>query len=470
VNGKPHRPWLSVITGGESMVSHAGGALLVETARRSGLAKELVTRLGPWRLPLAVHDPGKIVLDLAVAVALGGDAAGDVALLRAQSSVFGLVASDPTVSRLVARLAEDADGAVAAISAARAAARERVWGLAGAPLQDGTVVMDLDATLVDAHSEKQDTSRTWKKGFGFHPLLGFVDYGSGGGGGEPVGEVLRPGKAGSNTAADHVVVVDTALAQIPEHLRRPDAAGRVAVLVRTDGAGATKAFAKHLAAAGIEFSLGANLGYFGIHAALALLPPAAWTPAYQARKPRAAEHGVQIEPRDGAWVAELTGLVDLSAWPAGTRLILRKERPHPGAQLRTTDIDGMRITGFLTNTATGQLPDLELRHRRHARVEDRIRTGKDTGLRNLPYHDTAPNRVWLAIAALAQDLLAWCARLALPAPAASYEPKRLRLRILTVAGRIVTTARRRILKIDPTWPWAEVITTAHARLCALPVP
>jgi DDE family transposase len=312
-----------------------------------------------------------------------------------------------------------------------------VWGLAGAPLQDGTVVMDLDATLVDAHSEKQDTSRTWKKGFGFHPLLGFVDYGSGGGGGEPVGEVLRPGKAGSNTAADHVVVVDTALAQIPEHLRRPDAAGRVAVLVRTDGAGATKAFAKHLAAAGIEFSLGANLGYFGIHAALALLPPAAWTPAYQARKPRAAEHGVQIEPRDGAWVAELTGLVDLSAWPAGTRLILRKERPHPGAQLRTTDIDGMRITGFLTNTATGQLPDLELRHRRHARVEDRIRTGKDTGLRNLPYHDTAPNRVWLAIAALAQDLLAWCARLALPAPAASYEPKRLRLRILTVAGRIV---------------------------------
>ena len=116
---------------------------------------------------------------------------------------------------------------------------------------------------------------------------------------------------------------------------------------------------------------------FDIHTALAQLPPAAWTPAYQARKPRAGQSGPRIELRDGAWVAELTGLVDLSAWPAGTRLILRKERPHPGAQLRITDHDGMRVTGFLTNTAPGgpgrQLADLELRHRRHARVEDRIR-------------------------------------------------------------------------------------------------
>jgi Transposase DDE domain group 1 len=183
---------------------------------------------------------------------------------------------------------------------------------------------------------------------------------------------------------------------------------------------------------------------------------------------------VQIEPRDGAWVAEVTGLVDLSAWPPGTRLILRKERPHPGAQLRITDADGLRVTGFLTNTTPGgparQLADLELRHRRHARVEDRIRAGKDSGLRNLPFHDLAQNRLWLAVAALAADLLAWCARLALPATAATYEPKRLRLRILAVAGRIVRTARRRILHIDPHWPWADVIIGAHARLCALPIP
>lgn len=467
------RPWLSVIAGGESLVSHAGGVLLVETARRSGLSGQLTRLLGRWRKPLATHDPGKIVADLAVAVALGGDAACDIAVLRAQPGVFGPVASDPTVSRLITTLATDADAAVAAISAARAAARERVWNVAGAPLQAGRVVIDLDATLLDAHSEKQDATRTWKKGFGFHPLLSFVDHGTASGG-EPVAELLRPGKAGSNTAADHVVVLDAALAQLPAAHRARDETGRVPVLVRTDAAGATKDFGAHLDAQGVEFSVGASFAHLDVHAALAHLPTAAWTPAYQARRPRAAETGVQIEPRDGAWVAEVTGLIPLPGWPPGTRLILRKERPHPGAQLRITDAEGLRITGFLTNAARGgpaaQLADLELRHRRHARVEDRIRAAKDTGLRNLPFHDTDQNRVWVAVAALAADLLAWCARLALPDSAAGYEPKRLRLRILATAGRLVRTARRRVLHIDATWPWAETITTAHARLCALPVP
>jgi hypothetical protein len=473
VKHKDLRPWLSVIAGGESLVSHAGGVLLVETSRRSGLSQGLSRRLGPWRLPLATHDPGKIVADLAIAVAMGGDAAADVAVLRAQPAVFGSVASDPTVSRLISRLADEADDVLAAIAAARAAAREHVWSIVGAPVQDGRVVIDLDATLVTAHSEKQDATRTWKKGFGFHPLLGFVDHG-GPTGGEPVGELLRPGKAGSNTAADHVVVLDAALAQLPAALRARDEAGRVAVLVRTDAAGATKEFAAHLAEQGVEFSVGASFAHLDVATALAQLPEQAWTPAYQARKPRAAEHGMQIEPRDGAWVAEATGLVALRGWPAGTRLILRKERPHPGAQLRITDADGLRITGLLTNTAHGgpgrQLADLELRHRRHARVEDRIRAAKDTGLRNLPFHDTDQNRIWLAITALAQDLLAWCARLALPTTVAGYEPKRLRLRILATAGRLVRTARRRVLHVDSSWPWAETITTAHARLRALPVP
>jgi hypothetical protein len=248
----------------------------------------------------------------------------------------------------------------------------------------------------------------------------------------------------------------------------------VQVLVRTDAAGATREFAAHLHRTGVEFSVGASFAHLDIGPALALLPKAAWTSAYQARKPRAGEDGVQIEPRDGAWVAEVTGCVDLTGWPAGTRLILRKERPHPGAQLRTTDADGMRITGFLTNTPPGgpgrQLADLELRHRRHARVEDRIRAAKDTGLRNLPFHHADQNRIWVAISALAADLLAWCARLALPTTATLYEPKRLRLRILAVAGRIVRSARRRVLHIDPAWPWADTITTAHGRLAALPAP
>jgi hypothetical protein len=208
-----------VIVGGESLVWHAGGSLLVHTARAAGLSRELSARLGLWRRPLAIHDPGKIVLDLAVAVALGGDCTADVAVLRAQPGVFGLVASDPTVSRLVATLAADVDAALGAIGSARAVARERVWGWAGAPVQDGTVVIDLDATLVIAHSEKESATRTWKssenkRGFRFHPLWAFADHGSEGTE-EPLAVLLRPGNAGSNTAADHLMVIREALRQLP---------------------------------------------------------------------------------------------------------------------------------------------------------------------------------------------------------------------------------------------------------------
>ena len=358
------------------------GSLLVATARGAELSRERSARLGPWRRPLAIYDPGKIVLDVVVAVALGGDCAADVAVLRAQPGVFGLVASDPTVSRLIATLAGDVDAALGAIASARAVARARVWGRPGAPVADGRVVINLDATVVIAHSEKEFATRTWKKTFGFPPLLAYADHGDGGTG-EPLSGLLRPGNAGSNTAADHVEVFDAALTQLPEPWRTPGAHGRRPVLVRTDAAGATHAFT-HLAAMGVEFPVGAYLHHFDIHWVLAQLPGQAWTPAYQVRAPHAGEPGPVIEPRDGAAVAEATGLVDLSAWPVGTRLILRRERPHPGAQLRITDVEGHRIVGMLTNTPGGPLPDLELRHRRHARVEDRIRNAKNTGRRNLP--------------------------------------------------------------------------------------
>jgi len=322
--------------------------------------------------------------------------------------------------------------------------------------------------------------------FGFHPLLGYVDHGAtdhhgavnhGGvnhGGGEPVAELLRPGRAGSNTAADHVTVLNAALAQLPAALRIPDANGRIKVLVRTDAAGATREFAAHLHRTGVEFSVGASFAHLDIGPALALLPKAAWTPAYQARKPRAAETGVQIEPRDGAWVTEATGCVDLSGWPPGTRLILRKERPHPGgavAHHRHRRSAGHRFPHQHHPRRRGppaRRPRAPPPPPRPGRGPDP--RGEDTGLRNLPFHDMAQNRIWVAISALAQDLLAWCARLALPAPAASYEPKRLRLRIFAVAGRLDRSARRRVLHIDPAWPWADTVTTAHARLAALPVP
>ena len=454
----------------DGLVGLSGAVLLAETAAVVGLDRGLSAALAAWRKPRAVHDPGKVVLDLAIMLAAGGDCPADVAALRAGPGVFGSVASDPTVSRLVDTLAAAGQPALEALRAARGKARAWAWKLAGAPTQrrlaagrglqgeDRQVVVDFDATIVISHSDKEQASRTWKKTYGHHPLGGWVDHGEGGTG-EPVGWLLRPGRAGSNTAADHVTVFDQALAQLPAEFSARDTSGRRPVLVRTDGAGATHRFAEHLDQAGVEYSVGFTLG-LEYHQPLLAVPAQAWTPAYNA----GGEH------RDGAWVAELTGLVDLSGWPDGARLIVRKERPHPGAQLRFTDADGHRFTAFLTNTTGGQLADLELRHRRHARVEDRIRTGKDTGLRNLPYHDLAQNTLWLELFALAQDLLAHTQRLTLTGAHRTAEPKTLRYQLFGTPGRLARTARRTLLRLSRTWPWANHLAAALARLAALPAP
>ncbi|WP_282690771.1 MULTISPECIES: IS1380 family transposase [unclassified Streptomyces] len=449
-------PRVRVEGGGRGVVSQAGAVLLVETVRKAGLDQAISAALAPWRRPRAVHDPGKILLDVALAVAMGGDCLADVRTLRAEPGVFGPVASDPTVSRLVDALAAAGPKALSAIRAARAEARERVWRLAGtaAPDAAGQVTVDLDGVLVLAHSEKQDATATWKKTFGHHPLMGFVDHGSGGSG-EPVAGLLRPGNAGSNTAADHITTAGLALAQLPKKYRR----GR-RTLIRTDSGGGTHEFVAWLAQRGrwLSYSVGMTITE-QIHQAVLKVPAPAWTAAI--------EPGGEI--RDGAWVAEITGGC-LKGWPKGMRLIVRKERPHPGAQLRIIDADGLRLTCFATNTIGMPIAALELRHRQRARAEDRIRAARATGLRNLPLYDTAQNQIWLEIVQLALDLLAWMPMLALTGEIRRWEPRRLRFRLLSAAAQIVTTARRRHLRFARHWPWTGVITDALARLEALPNP
>jgi hypothetical protein len=447
------RPRIVVSDDGQGIVSHAGALLLTETARVTGLQSGLSAGLGRWRSGRAVHDPGKTVLDLAVAVALGGDCLADAGVLRAEPALFGPVASDPVVSRLMTRLAADAPAALAAIGAARAAARERAWQLAGdqAPGAGGGLIpVDIDATIVTAHSDKQQAAPTWKKTYGFHPLTVFADHG-GEGSGEPLAIMLRPGNAGSNTAADHITATRLAMAQLPKATRRR-------VLIRADSGGGTHEFLAWLARPGrrLQYSVGFTMND-DVQDAIGKVPARAWTPAYDG----------DGQVRDGARVAELTGLLDLSSWPKGMRVIVRRERPHPGAQLRFTDIDGHRFTCFATSTATGQLADLELRHRRRARCEDRIRCAKDTGLRNLPLHGYDQNQIWCQIVALACELLAWTQMLALTGPARRWEPKRLRLRLFSCAGRIVRGSRRLRLRLAARWPWTPGITTAIARLQAL---
>jgi DDE family transposase len=434
--------------GGESLISSAGAAMLLQTAAVSGLAVGLSRGLARWRLDRSVHDPGKTVLDLAVAIALGGDCLADVAVVRAQPQLFGAVASDPTISRLIEALASDPMAVIAAMRAARAAARAKVWGHHRPVGEGGPVVIDLDATLVGAHSEKEGATANFKRGFGFHPILAFVDHGAGGAG-EPLVAMLRPGRATANDAADQIAVLNAALAQLPEELRSR-------VLVRGDSGAGVHGFVWHAHNLGLQYSVGLYTRH-PVQEALAALPTRAWRRALDA----------DGHPRKGAQVAELTRWLPatFSCWPPGMRIIARRERPHPGAQLRLTDHEGWRITVFATNTRGGRPADLEVRHRLRARAEDRIRGLKDTGLTNLPLQAFAKNQIGLELVQLAAELLTWTQLLAWhDQPARTWEPKRLRLRLLAVAGRIITTGRRYILRLSHRWPWADLITAAIAAL------
>ncbi|MDN5686386.1 MAG: IS1380 family transposase [Brachybacterium sp.] len=442
-------------------VSHAGAVLLTDTIGATGLAHSLREALDPWTKPLAEHHAAKVSLDLAMTLAVGGEVASDTDLLRCEPGVFGDVASAPTISRILTALAQDAPAVIEAISQARRVARERAWVLAGdhspaaAASAKKPLVIDLDATLITAHSEKEQAAPTFKRGYGFHPLCAFLDHGSDGTG-EPLAIQLRPGNAGSNTAADHISVTRQALAQLPAGPLVRGGQGSKKVLIRTDGAGGTKDFLQWLTRRRLAYSVGFTLPANKPDLLKRIDEAAAWTPAYDSD-----DDGV----RDGAFVAELTGLLDLTGCPAGMRVIVRKERPHPGAQLQITDHEGMRITAFATNTPRGQLPTLELRHRRRARCEDRIRNAKDMGLEKFPLQGFAQNQIWCQIIQLASELVAWMQTIALTSTdARKWEPKRLRARLFEVPAILVRRARRKILHLAQHAPEAVKVLTGVNRL------
>ena len=273
--------------------------------------------------------------------------------------------------------------------------------------------------------------------------------------------LLRRGNAGSNTAADHITILRRALRQLPADNQRGHRTGR-SVLVRIDGAGSTHELLDCLTARNLSYSVGFGLPDHTPEL-LKQIPQQAWCPVLDA----------DGQVRDGAWVAELTGLLELGRWPAGMRVIARVERPHPGAQLRITDHNGNRVTAFATNTRPGgpaaQIADLELRHRRRARCEDRIRAAKDTGLRNLPLHGFDQNRIWCQIVQLACELLAWTQMLGYPAhPARRWEPKRLRLRLFGIAGGLARHARQLVLHLGAEHPWTALLLAGRTAITSPP--
>jgi len=447
---------VKVSADGHGVVSHAGMGMLRELADQTGLSAQVTAVLadtyrGPW-----VYAPGEVFADLAAAVADGADCIDGVGQLCGdREHVLGAKASTTTMWRLVDERIDAAH--LPGIRTARGVARAAAWAAGAAPIPGQWLHIDIDATLVIDHSDNKELATpTWKKSFGHHPLLAFLDRPEIAAG-EALAGLLRTGRAGSNTAADHITVLEQALACLPPGWRPdPQNPDTPKVLLRCDTAGATHDFAAACRAAGVGFSFGYPVDWRVQDAVDTLNLGDGWYPAIDT------DGGI----RDGAWVAEATDLLTLSAWPAGTRLILRKERPHPGAQLRFTDADGMRVTAFITDTGAGVVPGqvagLELRHRQHARVEDRIRDLKATGLRNLPCHSFSANAAWLEIILAAADLVTWTRLLGFTShpSLARAEIATFRYRVLHVAARITRGARQVRLRIDATWRWAAIISTA----------
>ena len=485
---------LEVTSGGEGVVSHAGLALLRRLADKTGLTGGLSRALASPRL--LIHDRGRVTADLACAIADGGEVISDFRVMADQKELFGLVASVPTTWRTLDEIAAGGPRALARITKAVNGARRQAWAAIGArhgalpgvriadKTLEGVTCIRLDATVTPACSDKELAEPNFK-GFGHHPLLGYCDNT-----GEPLAGMMRRGSAGSNTAADHLQVLDDAIAALPPKFRRR-------LMVTADGAGASHGLITRLdelaARPGhqLTYSVGWDLGARE-RAAIQLVPQGAWQIAIDQRgevRERRAD-GACTDRSCGharcwveeAHVTELTGLLregpggdQLDGWPASMRVFARRERPHPGAQLSLFETqDGWRYSLQASNVPAGlrgwraQLGYIDAAHRVHARVEDCIRTGKDCGIGRFPSHDFAMNSAWLAASLMAAALLSWLRLIALDGDLARAEPKTLRYRILHAAGKLARGGRRRRLKIPATWPWADAIASAWARITALP--
>jgi len=441
---------LRVTDGDGSMAQQVGAHLLGELADRIGLSSAYSVAV-PWsgeRAPL--HDRGRLLAQVAVMLAGGGRCVADMAVLRDQPALFGQVASDATIWRTFDAIDTSVlDG----LRGARAEARARVWQQRRR--RRGAVVLDVDASLVEIHSEnKQGAASHYKGGYGFHPMFCFTDDG------EALAGILRPGNAAANSGADQLAVVDAAIAQLPAqvavgHRCGDDVSLAVErVVVRADTAGHVQGFIAGLVARNIEFSVSARVSDL-LDGLIRQVPARRWRPAINP----------DGSPRRGAQLVELRD-VTLAGMPAGTRVIVRRERPHPGAQLRMWDHDGWRHQVLLTNSR-GDARRLEVRHRRHGEVENRIRNAKDCGLERMPFTSFDANAAWMEMVLAACDLLVWCQQLLLDGALAVAEPRTLRYRLLHVAGRLVHTARQVWLRLPDHWPWTADLLAAYRRLAAI---
>lgn len=441
--------------GGEQVVAHVGLHALGAFADRLGLGDSLLAGIPITGERLPLHDRGKVLVQAMLMLAGGGEACADIEHLRAQASLFGFVPSDSTLYRTFRQIDPSTLGG---LWEAMAEVRAAVWRRSAATTGTDTVVLDIDSSLHQIHSEnKQEAAADYKGGYGFHPIYCFADAT-----GETLAVRLRPGNAGANNIADHVGVLDGAIAQLPEEIavghRRGDDPSLVrrAVQVRVDSAGCTD-FVWQARARNVGFAVVARSNA-SIHAAISRVvrDDKRWQPALR-------QDGNE---RPGATVAELTELVDLSDWPEGTRLIVRREPLHPGAQQSLFPSAMHRYWGHYTDAA-GDPVDLDVHMRAHAHVEDHIRRLKDSGASRFPFVDIDANRAWLAVVCFADSLVRWFQLLCLTGTLAVAEPKTLRWGLWHAPGRLVHRARRRIVRILDGWPTTAVLLEAYQRMALI---
>jgi len=442
---------VKVEPGGTGVAAHVGLHALGAFADQIGLGAALSGAIEPTGERAPLHDRGKVLVHMALVLAGGGESCSDVEHLRAQPSLFGDVASDTTVFRTLHEL-----GATqrAELAGALRPVRERVFDrLDGG----GRVVLDIDATLVEVHTEsKQGAAPTYKGGFGFHPMACFSDLT-----GECLAARLRPGNAGANTVADHVGLLDEAIAQLPDRVARGHRVGEHGatreVVVRADSAGMTEGFLSSCRARDVRFMATARTSA-QVSAAIhdACVVEGLWERAVT-------KHG---ELRCDAHVAELTELVDLRSLPEGTRLIVRREPLHQGAQRSLFPSLDFRYWGFVTDL-DGDVRELDQLMREHAHVEDSIARLKDTGLLRMPFTSFEANCAWLAVVCLAADLVRWFQLLCLEGEWRAAKMKALRWELFHAPGRVVRRARRTIVRILAGWSTAKVLLDAHRRISLL---
>jgi hypothetical protein len=446
---------VSVQSGGHGVAAHVGLHALGALADQLGLASSLSSRIAPRGERTPLHDRGKVLTHLALVLAGGGESCADIEHLRAQEEMFGSVPSDSTVFRTLHEFdAEQRSELLQALAEVRA----KVWKKLDQRRKD-PVILDFDASLVDVHSElKEQAAPNYKGGFGFHPLFVFSDLT-----GETLGAKLRAGNATANNAGDHVELLDVAIGQLPSPVARGHHVGDTPtktmrrVIARADSAGCTKEFLTACRARRVSFFVSARTNAQITGALYRTIDiPELWQPSLT-------QAG---ELREGAGVCELTNYVNLSSMPEGTRLIVRREPLHPGAQRSLFPSDDFRYWGFYSDVA-GDPVDLDVTMRAHAHVESHIQRLKESGLSRFPFTSFEANSNWLMSVALAGDLVRWFQLLCLKGPWKEARPKALRWEIFHAPGRLVYRSRRRIVRLLDGWPTADVLLGAYQRIARL---